>query len=155
MFGNPETMPGGNAIRFAAALIIRIYGKNKMDVKVHAVLPAYKETNITITKWKVPIIGVAAIYDMLMVPNGDQKPGYVYDWPTLRKFLTELDYLSKDGKTGWLLFGEKYKTQEAAKQALYGDPAILAEAQAQIILDCLEKEGGGLTDVILTDEDET
>lgn len=139
MFGDPETMPGGNAIKFASSFTVRVYGKNLMDKKLHPVLPVYKETSIIIRKWKMPINATTAVYNMQMIPAGGKEPGHVEDWPTLKAYLTELDYLGKAEKGGWSLFGETYPTLDAVRTSLYGDPETLLEAQTQIIQECLAK----------------
>lgn len=127
MHGNPETMPGGNQVKFAASFIVRVYSKNIMDKKVHAVLPAYKETNIDIQKWKMPIVAKTAVFTMLMVPSAGKKPGTCEDWNTVKSYLAECGYLTKGEKGGWDFDGKNYKVQEDLKDALYADiPWLLA-----------------------------
>lgn len=144
MYGDPETMPGGNAIKFASSFTVRTYGKNKIDKKIHPVLPAFKETSIIIKKWKMPVNAVTAVYFMQMVAGGGHSPGHVEDWPTMKAYLSEFGYLGKtdDGKK-WILFGEEFPTMTAARQFLYADPDRLREAQRELIKECLEAGGVG------------
>ena len=56
MFGDPETMPGGNAVRFASSLSVRLYGKDKIIKEVHSSLPAVKEVSAIIKNRKGPVV---------------------------------------------------------------------------------------------------
>lgn len=139
MYGDPETMPGGNSIKFSSSFTVRLYGKSVIDKKINAVLPAYKETSVIMKKWKVPILAMKGDYTMLMLESGGKMPGTCEDWNTVAAYLKELDYLSKGDKGGWVMFGETYKTLDEVRTYLYGNPDVLAEAKAQIVADMLEK----------------
>lgn len=144
MFGNPETMPGGNAPKFASSFTVRVYGKNEMDKKIHPVMPAWKNVSFIIQKWKMPILATHGEFNMLMMhaPTLGEKPGWVNDWNTVSSYLKELDYLTKGEKGGWSMFGETYPTLVACKDALYSDPEVLQEAKAEIIKELLLKGSG-------------
>lgn len=159
MFGDPETMPGGNAPRFASSLTVRIYGKNEIDKKIHPVLPAFKKTSIIVRKWKVPILAVTGEFMMQMIDGAGRPAGYVEDWNTVSNYLKDLDYLSKGEKNkGWILFGEVYKTLEDCRGALYSDPATLQEVKDTIIKELLSLQtvdsiGGDLVEEPVSEED--
>lgn len=138
MFGNPETMPGGNAPKYASSMTVRVYGKNVVDKKLNATMPAYKEVSVIIQKWKVPILSVNATYNMLMIDANGKLAGHVEDWNTISSYLKELDYLGKGEKSGWVMFGTEYATLAEAKEALYSDPNLLHEAKQTIISELLE-----------------
>lgn len=137
MFGNPETMPGGNAPKYASSMTVRVYGKNVVDKKINATMPSYKEVSIIIQKWKVPILSVNAVYTMLMLDVAGKTAGHVEDWNTISSYLKELDYLGKAEKGGWTMFGDHFKTLDEAKTALYDDPQLLADAKQTIINELL------------------
>jgi hypothetical protein len=141
--GNPETLPGGQAQKYAASMLLRTYAKNVMDTKLHPAMPAFKEGSVVIKKWKCPILAVNAEYKMQMVSGGGHLPGYVKDWNTISTYMQELDYLSKVDAakpgSGWLMSGEQYPTLKACEEALYGDPIALQEMKAAIISEMLEK----------------
>lgn len=143
LYGDPTTMPGGNAVKFSSSFTMRMYGKNVLDKKVHPVLPAFKETTVTMSKWKVPINATSAVFNMQMIEANGRKPGYVEDWPTLKAYLTELDYLDKAPKGGWLLFGDTFKTLDEIKAHLYGDPAYLQEVRDTIVKEVTSKGSMG------------
>jgi recombination protein RecA len=136
--GNPETMPGGQAQKFAASMILRTYAKNVMDTKIHPALPVFKEGSIIVKKWKCPILAVNAEYKMQMLAAGGHRPGYVKDWNTISTYMQELDYLTKGEKGGWVMCGGTYKTLEECRAALYSDPGLLQEMKQTIITEMIE-----------------
>lgn len=138
MFGNPETMPGGNALKFASSMTVRIYGKSVVEKKINPNLPAYKDTSLVIQKYKVPILAQNAIYKIQMLHFGGNVPGHVSDWNTLKKYMEELDYLTKAEGGGWLCVGEPFKTQEQCKEYLYGNPEVLLELRQAIISELMD-----------------
>lgn len=136
-----NTMPGGNALKYAASFIVRLYGKNEVDKKINPVMPAFKKTSIIIKKWKMPILATHSEFMMQMLDGNGKTPGHVEDWNTVSSYLKELDYLGKGEKGGWVLFGNTYPTLDACKQSLYGDDTMLHEAKSQIIKEMLAKGG--------------
>jgi len=132
-YGNPETMPGGFPPKFASSMTLRVYGKNIIDKKISTAMPSYKEVSCIIQKWKCPILAVNAVYQMQMIEGLGQKPGYIADWNTVSKFAKQLDYLSKGEKAGWVMLGKPYKTLDECRDALYGNPDMLAELKATLI----------------------
>lgn len=124
MYGNPETMPGGNGIKFQSAMTLRLYGKNVMDTKINKVLPVRKDVIATIQKWKVPIVAVKAEYEIAMVPHGELKVGMSDYFNTFLKYGKALGLIQK-GKTSkvWgVAFGMEFAKQGDLKDTLYDDP---------------------------------
>lgn len=141
MFGNPETMPGGNAPKFSASMILRVYGKNIMDNKVNKTTPRFKEVNAVLQKWKCPILSQNAVFQMQMIRADGKDAGWVKDWGTVSKFMKELDYLSPGEKSGWIMNGDPYQTLDDCYNALYGDPELLQSMKTSIIVELMEKGG--------------
>lgn len=139
MFGDPETMPGGNALRFAASWILRAYGKNEIDNKINDAMPAYKDVSCILKKWKFPILNVKATYKMQMLPFGGNQPGFVNDWNTVFAYLRELDYLAKKPGGGWLFSGETYQSLDLLKDWFTAHPQDLIEAKQTIISEMMEQ----------------
>lgn len=139
MFGNPETMPGGNPPKFASSMTLRVYGKNIMDKKVSTVMPAFKEVNCVLQKWKCPILAVNAVYTMQMIEAAGNSPGFISDWNTVSAYMKELDYLTKGDKGGWVMNGVLYKTLDECKATLYGDSDMLADMKSTIISELISK----------------
>gem|GEM_PF-1531173 len=133
MFGNPETMPGGNAPRFQSALTVRVYGKNLTDTKISQVMPVMKETTFTIPKWKVPIVAASGVFKMVTYPHSGFLVGEVDDWNTVSQYLRDAGSLDKAGNKGWTMLGEAYPTLQACKDRVYGDKAFGLEVRRSII----------------------
>lgn len=143
MYGDPETMPGGNALKFASSFTVRLYGKNVFDKKLSDTMPAFKETNVVIKKWKMPILSQSAVFNMQMLNIGDVPAGTVADWNTVSSYLKQLEYLSKNGTKGWIMFGDEFPTLDACKEHLYGSVELLNEAKSQIIQELMLAGGSG------------
>ena len=133
MFGDPETMPGGNAPRFQVAMWIRVYGKNKLDPKVHKVMPVLKETTFVLKKWKVPIISPTGKFDMAMLPHKELQPGEVDDWNTISAYLKHYGQIQKADKKGWQILGEHYPTLEAFRSRLNQEQAFGDEVREALL----------------------
>lgn len=100
MFGDPETMPGGQTMKFLSSLTVRLYGKNKIAKDIHPDKPAFKDTNAVIKKAKVAINGSTFQYDMAMMPTGTLNVGESDSWATVAGHLRELDLIRKAAKGG-------------------------------------------------------
>lgn len=107
MFGDPETMPGGQTMKFLSSLTVRLYGKNKIDKSVSPELPAFKDTNAVIKKAKVPVTRYSFEYEMGLLPMVGV--GKTNSWNTVSGHLKEMGALSKVPK-GWQLYGEEFPT---------------------------------------------
>ena len=59
--GNPEVLPGGKSFQYGSSLTVRCRGADIMDSNVSTKLPAYKEINIIVKKYKVPILAKTAV----------------------------------------------------------------------------------------------
>lgn len=136
---NPETLPGGNAQKYASSFTVRSYGKDENDKKISTTMPSHKFTSIIIKKWKMPILANNVEFSMQMLEGGGQMPGHIADWNTISAYLKELDYLSKGDKGGWDMFGNNYKTLDECKGALYADPQLLIDCKSTIISELLNK----------------
>ena len=134
---DPETMPGGFAVKFASSFTVRMYGKNITDQKIHPVLPVLKETNIIIKKWKMPIVAANAVYSIQMIEANGRKPGFIDDWNTMKTYMVEYGFLVKKSPTCWIFLGEEFKTLTSIKDLLYSDHDLLMKVRGQIIQSCL------------------
>jgi recombination protein RecA len=138
MYGNPETAPGGNAPNFAAALKVRVSGKNIMDNKVSKVMPVAKETHFVIQKFKVPVLAVNGMFTLVTQPHNGMMVGECDDWNTIAAYLKKMALLAKAEKgPGWVMLGEEYPTLKAAKERLYTDKMYGTLVRKQLIEKCL------------------
>ncbi|QZI85717.1 RecA-like DNA recombinase [Stenotrophomonas phage Summit] len=100
MFGDPETQPGGQTMKFLSSLTVRLYGKNKIAKEVHPDKPAFKDTNAVIKKAKVGINGASFQYEMAMMNTGILSVGESNSWSTVSGHLRELNLIRKAAKGG-------------------------------------------------------
>jgi recombination protein RecA len=127
MFGDPETMPGGQSFKFASSLTVRMYGKDQMDKKVHPTLPVYKHCSGIIKKSKVATTARNFEFDLGIVDMPDKNVtfGSCNDWNSLAHHLKAMGLLAKNElKGGWDLDGTNYPKLEAVKEAMYNDPVL-------------------------------
>lgn len=135
MFGDPETMPGGQTMKFLSSLTVRLYGKNKIEKTISPDLPAWKETNAVIKKAKVAIARQTFTYDMSLIPQAGNGVGTTNSWNVVSGHLKDLGYLSKvDKGQGWQLLGEEFKTL-APIQDRYDSDQQFANQLHQLIVD--------------------
>ena len=123
MFGNPETTPGGNALKF--------YSTVRLDIRRIAAIKQGQDvvgnrTRIRVVKNKVAPPFKEVQFDIIY-GQGISRVGEVVD------LATDLDILEKMGT--WYSFGDTRIGQgrENAKTFLSENPEILAEIEAKIL----------------------
>jgi recombination protein RecA len=134
MFGDPETMPGGQTLRFLASLIVRIYGKNLIKKDINPELPAFKETSAIVKKAKVPINRAAFTYDMCVYPHGSLGIGDTDSWSTVKSMMQEAGILKKADKgNGWTLFGKTSPTLVMFQDTYEAEKEFAIKCQTAVI----------------------
>ncbi len=134
MFGDPETMPGGNAIRFQVSLWLRVYGTNIVDEKVSKEMPVRKKIKMVIKKWKQPIFSLGAEFELAMLPHMGLKVGEADDYSLVKEYLNDLgEYYEPVKGKGWVIAGETFPTQKAHEAKYYEDKAYGASIRTAII----------------------
>ncbi|HEX7003382.1 MAG TPA: recombinase RecA, partial [Trueperaceae bacterium] len=129
LYGNPETTPGGRALKFYAS--VRMEVRRKGDVKVGAEKVGNR-TRVKVTKNKVaPPFREAEVE--IMFGRGIDKLG------DLINIATDLDVVQKSGS--WYSYGEERLGQgkEKAAEALTERPELIPEIRQKVI----EAIGGG------------
>jgi recombination protein RecA len=141
MFGDPETMPGGETVKFLSSLTVRLYGKNVIEKAIHPDLPAYKHTSIIIKKSKVPITSVNFEYQMAMIPADVLSVGETDSWNVVSGHLKAMGTLAKNGAEweiqlpglGPFQEGAKaFKTLGEVREMYLGDSSFAAHCQAVV-----------------------
>ena len=122
MFGNPETTPGGRALKFYAS--VRLDVRRGEQIKLGDSVIGNK-TNIKVVKNKVAPPFKTAVVD-IMYGEGVSYEGEIVD------LAAELDIIEKSG--AWYSYnGEKIgQGKENAKIFLKNNPEICAEIETQI-----------------------
>ncbi|HUJ11911.1 MAG TPA: recombinase RecA [Verrucomicrobiae bacterium] len=123
MFGNPETTPGGRALKFYASVRIDIRRVNVIKDSAGKVIGSHVRTKVVKNKVAPPF--TEAEWD-IMYDVGIAKEGSVID------VATDLGVLERKGS--WLAFNGEMIGQgrEAAKDALREKPKVLAEIIAAV-----------------------
>jgi len=132
MYGDPETTPGGQALRFISSMTIRVSGKDVYDKDLHDSLPVFKDSTATLRKWKVPVVAKTAEYKMCLYPHGNLQVGQTNAWNTVSNYLKQKGLLVKGAK-GWSCMGQE-NLKLAHIQTLYEtDPKIRALLQKEVV----------------------
>lgn len=153
LYGDPETIPGGNAPRFQCSLIVRVYGKNEMDKQYSSTMPVRKKVTYVVKKWKCPILTASGVFEMIMIPHNGLDVGQCDDFNTVSTYMKALGKFEKGPKDkGWIINGETYQTIQPFKDKLYGDINFGAGIRQEIIAAMslsgqLLEEGGELSGV--------
>lgn len=133
MFGDPETQPGGQTVKFNASLIVRVYGKDKMVNTISSNVPAFKETSAIIKKAKVGVIQKAFKYDMCVMEHAGLMPGDTDSFSAVKSYLQAAGHLKAGEKSGWDLLGKNYKTQAMIQDMYMAEDSFAQELQSLVI----------------------
>lgn len=134
MFGDPETMPGGQTMKFLSSLTVRLYGKNKIEKSISSELPAFKETTAVIKKAKVGVTKYNFDYDLCMFPHNGLIVGETRSWSTVSGYLKDLGHLKKAEKgTGWTLLGKTYQTLVMIQDMYEAEDSFKLQLQKMVI----------------------
>ena len=133
VLGNPDMMPGGHALKHAANIILRVYGKNEMDPKISTTMPVKKQVKFLVDKWKCPILNASGTFSMATIPHANLRVGQCDDFNTVSEYLKAFGKFVKDPKKGWLILDEHYPTIEPFKTRLYEDIPFGAAVRENII----------------------
>ena len=133
MFGNPETTPGGKALKFYASVRVdlrRIGAINTTDGTVTG-----NRTKVKIVKNKLAPPYTEAEFD-IMYNEGISNVGSLLD------LAMEMDILQKRGS--WISYKGTQLAQgrDAAKEALRNDSVVYAEIEEAVKAKLLEKKNG-------------
>jgi hypothetical protein len=139
--GNPESTPGGNALRFACSMIVRLYSKGRLVGEVNSKRPTFKDTSGIIKKWKVPIVGDTFEYAVCMIPHNGLGLGEVDAWNTVANYLKSYGVLVKGAKEGWECMGESFKTLEQVHAHYFEDLKFGNRAREMVFLKATLIEG--------------
>lgn len=133
MYGDPETVPGGNAQHFQASIKLRTYAKDIMDESVSKKLPVRKGMSVVVKKWKVPITAKKAEFEVVMIPHAGYKSGQcMKEWNTIYAMAQAHGLLSKEGSK-WQFDGKEYLTLKAIKEQFQGDSSFTDKYKTLLI----------------------
>lgn len=134
MFGDPETMPGGQTMKFLSSLTVRLNGKNKIEKSINPDLSAFKETHAVIKKAKIAVNRMVFDYDLCMLAHGHLSVGESDSWNTVKAGLQHHGIFTKPEKgTGWTLFGKTSSTQVLFQDTYESTPEFAIKCQKALI----------------------
>jgi len=96
LFGDPETMPGGEAQKFLSSLRVRVRATNIIDNASSTLL--FKETHAVIKKAKVPVRAVNFTFKFCVSDHDDLKIGETDSFNMVKSHLQAMGLLVKDTK---------------------------------------------------------
>ena len=121
MFGNPETTPGGRALKFYAS--VRVDIRRIGQIKGSDGVIAGNRTKIKVVKNKVAPPFTECEFD-IMYNEGISSVGSLLD------LATEYDIIQKRGS--WISYNGSQIGRDAAKEALKSNPELYAEIEEQV-----------------------
>lgn len=134
MFGDPETMPGGEAQKFLSSLRVRLNAKNEIDKATSTLM--FKVTHAVIKKAKVPVRAVDFDFKFCVHAHDDLQVGETDSFNMVKSHLQALELLTK-GTTGYVLKGKNtlaaYPTLTAIQDRYLKDDAFRRRLQAMVI----------------------
>ena len=96
MFGDPETMPGGEAQKFLASLRVRLSAKNIIEKATNTLV--FKETHVVVKKAKVPVRTTSFDFKMCVNTHDDFAVGDTDSFTMVKSHLQALNLLVKTTK---------------------------------------------------------
>jgi recombination protein RecA len=105
MFGDPETMPGGEAQKFLSSLRVRVRATNVVDKATSTI--TFKETGVIIKKAKVPVRAVSFDFRFCVHAHDDLQIGDTDSFTMVKSHLQALNLIVKVPK-GYSLLNASY-----------------------------------------------
>lgn len=134
MFGDPETMPCGQTLKFLSSLTIRVMGKDTMIKEYSAELPVFKHVQLKIKKSKVPVITKEVEYDHVLLDHDLLKVGQSASFKLVENHLKTHGILHKNtqGK-GWTIRNVTLNTLADFNKKYYAEPDYALMLQGMVI----------------------
>lgn len=133
MFGDPETMPGGQTVKFNASMIVRLNGKNLMVKEISGSVPAFKQTRAVIKKAKIGVTQVEFEYDMTMLEHDGLIVGETDSFNKVKNYLQNSGDLKKNDKGKWEVLGQAYPTLAAIQDMYRAEDSFALQLQQLVV----------------------
>lgn len=101
LFGDPETMPGGEAQKFLSSLRIRFSAKNVIDKATDTLM--FKDVRAVIKKAKVPVRATSFDFQFCVHAHEGLSIGDTDSFNTVKSYLQALNWLVKLPKGGYAI----------------------------------------------------
>jgi recombination protein RecA len=139
-FGDPETMPGGEAQKFLSSLRVRFRASNIIDKASNTLM--FKDTSVTIKKAKVPVRAVAFDFKLCVHAHDDLEVGETESFNMVKGHLQAFGLLekAKGSQGGWMVHGVEvsstpawFSTLSAISDKYYKDKVFQSQLQAMVL----------------------
>jgi recombination protein RecA len=135
LFGDPETMPGGEAQKFLCSLRVRLSAKNIIEQATNTLV--FKETHVVVKKAKVPVRTTSFDFKMCVNPVDDLSVGETDSFNMVKGHLQALGILLKTPK-GYMVqtkteTGMPYPTLSAMQDKYTKDESFKMFLQGLVI----------------------
>lgn len=136
MFGDPETMPGGEAQKFLSSLRVRVSARNVIDKATNIL--TFKEIHAVIKKAKVPVRTTSFDFKLCVHAYDDLKVGETDSFNTVKSHLQALALLVKTPKGTYQILKKKepplnFPTVTAISERYGKDEAFRMKLQGMVI----------------------
>ena len=134
MYGSSDTMPGGNSLKFASAMTLKLYGKPEIVKEVHPHIPTFNHITGSISKAKVPVNSRSFEFDLTMLEHGNMKVGMSPSWNFVASRCKELGILKQEklGKP-WVMLGVEAPNQKELRQLYETDNVFMQKIHDLLI----------------------
>jgi recombination protein RecA len=131
LFGDPETMPGGEAQKFLSSLRIRTSAKNVIDKPTSQVM--FKEVSVTVKKSKVPVRAVSFSFKLCVTPTNGLSIGDTNSFNMVEDYLRTLGMMTKHPK-GYVIdgFTEVWPTISKIQDTYRDDQSFALKLQTMV-----------------------
>lgn len=141
VYGDPETMPGGEAQKFLSSLRVRLYAKNIVEKATNTVVK--KETHVVVKKAKVPVRAASFDFSLCVAECEGLKIGDTDSFNMVKSHLQALGLLTAEKSKGYAINMGKAKlmfpTLSSIQDKYYSDEEFRA-ALKQLVLDNVEEK---------------
>ncbi len=132
MYGSPDDMPGGKALKHHSALTVKVRGSDIIEPSINKDRASFRLIKGSVFKSKVRTLHKDFEFSFPLTNQGGLKVGYIDDWNTISSQLKDLGWLYKEGKT-ITCFDQQYPTYKAVREDLYKNPKLLDAVREKIM----------------------
>jgi recombination protein RecA len=154
MFGDPTCQPGGNSLKFASSMTLRLYGKPEIVKEVHPQIPTFNHITGTIQKAKVPVTSRSFEFDLTLLAHGNMEVGMSPAWNFVASRCKDLGILKQEklGKP-WVMLGVEAPNQKELRH-LYETDKVFMQKIHDLLIVAESGSSAGINEIIDTDTGE-
>lgn len=132
LYGDTESLPGGNAAKFFPTLNVRLHAKKKVDKAVHPSLNTWATTTATIKKAKLPHTSLSCEFDLCLYEHEGLQVGQTDSWKLAHNLMRGHGIITKVGTT-YEYDGMTFPTLSALRELYRTDPVMRAGMQDKVV----------------------